>query len=278
MNLPTKDELIAVDFVEGLEYKEFYLAVSEEGIIRALNNKRSTSKKEKAVFTNSNEKLLIFLDNGTVVNIEANIMSRLEEKAISLEDLFNDIPAGKVRVLNILSIKNYDENIDIYFFSKKGMVKKTRLEDFKGDYSTTAAYKFKSEGDKLIAVDYCYSNDNKDVFIATKRALGIRFKSSDVPAMGRIAAGVIGISLKDEDEVLFAALISSNIIAKAKTSDEIALASASEGEILLTTNKKNKQSISIQEIKQQNRAGRGMSLMLVVLDENIKEIKLNEKI
>lgn len=271
--LPPKEEVVAAEFVDSYEYKEFFLAISEDGSLRQVASRRNITKKEKGVFTSSSEKLLIFLDNGSVINIPANMFCNLSESGINLINLFSD--SENVKMLNIINVKNFTEALEIMFITKKGLVKKTRLEEFSGDYSIGAAYKLKTEDDMLIAVEHALENENKDLLLVTKKALGIRFKASDIPAMGKVASGVIGISLRDEDEAVFAALISQYKPASVKRTDEIALSASEEGEIVLLTNKKNKLNIKLEQVKQQNRAGKGVSLTMLVFDEQIKEGKIN---
>jgi topoisomerase-4 subunit A len=198
----------------------------------------------------------------------------LSESGINLINLFSD--SENVKMLNIINVKNFTEALEILFITKNGLVKKTRLEEFSGDYSIGAAYKLKTEDDMLIAVEHVLENENKDLLLVTKKALGIRFKASDIPAMGKVASGVIGISLRDEDEAVFAALISQYKAASVKRTDEIALSASEEGEIVLLTNKKNKLNIKLEQVKQQNRAGKGVSLTMLVFDEQIKEGKINQ--
>ncbi len=272
-SIPPKEEIIDAQFVELGEYKEFFLALSEDGSLRQLGSRRNVTKKERCVFTNTSEKLLIFLENGSVLNVSANMFSNLSESGINLINLFYD--AENSKILNMLAVKKFEEDIEIFFISKKGLVKKTKLEEFSGEYSISTAYKLKTEEDKIIAVEYASEKESKDMLIATKKALGIRFKVSDVPAMGRVASGVIGISLKEEDEVVFAAAIAQNKSNPIRNIDELAIDSSDCGELVLTTNKKNKVNVKLNHIKLQNRAGKGTSLTLLVFDEQIKEAKIN---
>jgi topoisomerase-4 subunit A len=270
--IPPRDEIIEAEFVATGEYKEFFLALNEDGSLRKIASRRNITKKEKGIFTSSSEQILVFLDNGSVLNVSANIFSNLSEAGISLINLFNNLE--NVKILNIMSIKDFSEAVEIFFISKKGLVKKTKLQEFSGEYLTEPGYKLKTEEDKLIAVEYSLEKENKDVLIITQKALAIRFKSSDVPAMGRVASGVIGMSLKEEDEAIYSTLVTQYKASAGKAADEIALAAAEEGELLLTTNKKSKFSMKLEQIKQQNRAGRGISLTLLVFDEQIKEAKI----
>jgi DNA gyrase/topoisomerase IV subunit A len=271
--LPPKVEAIDAEFVSEFEYKEFILALNDDGSLRQIPSRRNLTKKEKSVATSSTESLLVFLSNGNVLKVSANLFCSLKEEVINLLELFNGNES--LKVLNILSVKDFSESIEIFFASKKGLVKKTKLEEFRGDYINTVAYKLKSEEDELIAVEYAFEGENRDMLITTKKALGIRFKACDIPAMGRVASGVIGISLRDEDEAVFAALILQNKVNNGKGVDEVALSSTQESELILLTNKKNKLSLKLDQIKQQNRAGKGNNLTILVFDETIKDGKIN---
>jgi DNA gyrase subunit A len=56
------------------------------------------------------------------------------------------------------------------------------------------------EGDELIRVGV--TRGDQDIFLGTRHGLSIRFKETDVRAMGRTARGVIGIRLEEDDEVV----------------------------------------------------------------------------
>lgn len=271
--LPPKMQIIDAEFVSECEYKEFMLALNEDGTLRQVQSRRNLTKKEKAVATNSAERLLVFLSSGNVISVSANIFSNIKDEEINILQLFQGNES--VKILNILRAKDFTESTEVFFISKKGLAKKTKLEEFSGDYVTTSAYKLKSEEDELIAVEYSAEYENKDMLIITKKALGIRFNANNIPAMGKAASGVIGISLRDEDEAVFAALVPKQKSNSVKAMDEIALSTSQESELVLITNKKNKLSMRLEQIKQQNRAGKGTNLTMLVFDEVIKEGKIN---
>ena len=87
--------------------------------------------------------------------------------------------------------------------------------------------------------------------------------------MGRVASGVTGISLKEDDEV-----ISGKILKRVLSeSSEIAIdVDNSEGFVLSTKNREEKV-VLIRDIRVQNRAGRGTNIMLVNFDDEITEIR-----
>ena len=154
------------------------------------------------------------------------------------------------------------------------MIKKTLLSELEGLYSSTIVYKLKGENDGLVNVVQYFNNnnDNKDIVLLTKKAMCIRFDNLSINLMGRVASGVTGISLKEDDEVIFGDLISSESLNK-EENDESAVSKIDKGDLTLVTNDKNKKVLAIADIKVQNRAGRGSNVMMVAIDEYVLTVK-----
>ena len=107
------------------------------------------------------------------------------------------------------------------------------------------------------------NNDNKSPIIKsiTKKGMAIRFPVENVNPMGKVACGVTGISLRNDDEVIFGKF----------TSDYV----ESGGNILALTSKgKEKEKVKIKDVKLQNRAGRGTNVMMVVLGDEIISVSV----
>jgi len=100
---------------------------------------------------------------------------------------------------------SWDKNEYIFFCTKKGRVKKTPVTDFqnirKGGITAISI----EENDKLI--DCMFTDGQKDIVLITKEGQSIRFSETLVRSMGRNAAGVIGINLREGDEVVGAAVV-----------------------------------------------------------------------
>jgi DNA gyrase subunit A len=96
----------------------------------------------------------------------------------------------------------------VVFFTKNGLIKKTKLEEFKNTKKTTGiqAIKFK-DGDSLANVTLL---NDEDVIVITKNGMGIKFITKDIAPIGRVAAGVKAIKLREGDEVLVGLPISKN--------------------------------------------------------------------
>ena len=97
--------------------------------------------------------------------------------------------------------------------------------------------------------------------------MGIKFSSENVNNMGKVASGVTGISLKENDEVIYGSLIGSQ---SRDNTNEIALTSTDK--ITLISKNKEKKEVELEDIKLQNRAGKGGSIMTISLEDEIKEI------
>jgi DNA gyrase subunit A len=84
--------------------------------------------------------------------------------------------------------------------TKKGTIKRTDAMEFAKIRSTGIRAITLNEGDELV---YCsLSSGTDDIVIATARGQGIHFNEKEVRSMGRQAAGVIGIRIKENDFVV----------------------------------------------------------------------------
>ncbi len=111
------------------------------------------------------------------------------------------------RITTALPIRDFKEGY-LVMFTKKGMVKKTLLEEYSNPRGKGIIAISLDEGDELIAVRK--TNGQNDFIIGTKEGLSIRFNEEDVRPMGRTARGVIGIRLQEGDEVVSAEVIETN--------------------------------------------------------------------
>lgn len=265
--LNDKDEVVNIEYVTEHNFKQFIFGINSKGVFKFYNDTRGENRK---FIKSPEEKILIFTDRGMVYCIDAFMLQNLEDKELSIENLVDNFETGKDRILNLISIKSFEEEIAVYFFSKRGLIKKTMLSDFEGNYLSTIAYKLKSEVDVLAAVEFG-KGKNEHALIITKKAMAIKFETTTLNTMGRVASGVTGISVKEDDEVIYGMIIQD--IKSEYRIDETAISQCSIEEVVLTSSKKDKKVIKLSDIKLQNRAGRGSSIMLVIMDDYIKDVK-----
>ncbi len=125
-------------------------------------------------------------------------------KGRAIQNMINIDPGDKVMAyINVKSLKD-EEYINSHYIvlaTKKGVIKKTRLEAFSRPRQNGINAVTIRENDQLLAA--ALTNGSQEVLLAVRSGRAIRFPENKVRAMGRGAAGVRGITLKGEnDEVV----------------------------------------------------------------------------
>ena len=104
------------------------------------------------------------------------------------------------QALQLLPIRSFEGDVDVFFATKRGTVKKTLLGDFKNVNKNGIRAINIEEGDELVEVRLVKPND--DVIMLTHNGRAMRFAATDVRRMGRTATGVRGIRLLGDDQVV----------------------------------------------------------------------------
>ena len=104
------------------------------------------------------------------------------------------------QVLQLLPIRSFEGDVDVFFATKLGTVKKTLLGDFQNVNKSGIRAINIEEGDELVAVKLV--KPSEDVLMLTKTGRAMRFAATDVRRMGRTATGVRGIRLLEGDRVV----------------------------------------------------------------------------
>ena len=265
-NLTKEDEVVSVQYEEEFEYAEFTVGVTAKGNLKSFAKAKKNDRLK--VNTDNLSNLVLFTNKGNVYKIPTFLIKNVVESEIAISSLIDGYSKDE-KIVDIYSLKSFEVGA-VYFFSKKGMVKKSLLKEYDGDYASQVAYKFKFENDEIINV--CITNDIlSEIIILTKKGMAIRFLSESVSTMGRVASGVTGISLKEDDSVIQARVKPVEID---DSTGEMAITSSSEDNITIISKNDKKKVISASDIKLQNRAGRGTSVMLTGFDDEVVKIEL----
>ena len=104
------------------------------------------------------------------------------------------------RVLAVVTIPNFERGDNMVLATRRGIIKKTPIEQFERVRSTGIRAITVPEDDELVWV--AVSSGSDDVILATALAKIARFNESEVRPMGRDAAGVIGIRLAKEGDAV----------------------------------------------------------------------------
>jgi len=104
------------------------------------------------------------------------------------------------RIASLVPVREFSEEQYLFFATKNGVVKKTRLSEFGNPRSNGIRAINIDKGDELIDVQV--TDGSNDVVLATRQGMSIRFHEKDVREMGRAAGGVKGIALDKKDRVI----------------------------------------------------------------------------
>ena len=104
------------------------------------------------------------------------------------------------QVLRLLPIRSFEGDIDVFFATKLGTVKKTLLGDYQNVNKSGIRAINIEEGDELVEVRLV--KPGEQVIMLTANGIGIKFLADEVRRMGRTATGVKGITLAQGDRVV----------------------------------------------------------------------------
>ena len=110
-----------------------------------------------------------------------------------------DVQKGE-HVATTLSLRDFEEGRYLVMATKKGIIKKSKLELYSHPRSAGIIGLKIKDGDELIAVRV--TTGEYDIFITTRKGKSIRVHENGLRDMGRVAAGNIGIRMEPDDEVV----------------------------------------------------------------------------
>ena len=162
----------------------------------------------KILNTSTHNRILFFTNKGKVYMKTAVEFPKSTRTARG-SALINFIPnlARDERVTELLDLDNVQEGTKyLLMVTKKGYVKKTELAEYKNINKNGLISIRLNEGDRLAAV--LAITGEEEIILGTKDGMAIRFSvdDSEVRSMGRAAAGVHGIKLAGDDEVVGACI------------------------------------------------------------------------
>ena len=124
-------------------------------------------------------------------------------KGRAIQNVIQIEPGDKVRAyINVknLNDKEFVENNFLVMCTKRGIIKKTTLEDYSRPRTNGVKAIVIREDDQLLEVKL--TSGNAEIMIATREGRAIRFNEATVRAMGRVSTGVKAVSMEDDNEVV----------------------------------------------------------------------------
>ena len=222
---PRKSEIreeiaeIKIDTTAMIPKEDVMVVVTNEGYIKrtslrsyAASNIEDLTLKENDYIVglynmNTLDTLLVFTNLGNYLYIPVHEIpdAKWKDAGKHMSNVINVSPEEVV--INAMPVYDFNKKIYITSFTKKGMVKRTLLEEFKvSRYSKSINMMKLKTGDEVKSVSY---STNPNVLVVTKKGYGLWYKTSEINPVGIKASGVKAINLKD-DEVVSGILFADN--------------------------------------------------------------------
>jgi DNA gyrase subunit A len=204
---------------------------------------KDTDFVEHLFVTNTHDYLMFFTDKGKVYRLKAYEIPDLSRTARGTP-IINLIQIEQGETVNaVIPVKDFEAGRYLFFTTKKGIVKKTPLDDYSNIRKVGLIAILLREDDELIGVKL--TDGNREVMMGTKQGMSIRFLEKDVRSMGRSSTGVKGIQLDPDDHVIDMDVVSD------------------DQEVLIVTSKGYGKRTPISEYRSQTRGGKGIKTINV---------------
>ncbi len=209
----TEIDMTAMDYIEDeslIPVEEIIIAMTNKGYIKRMpvdtyrtQNKGGVGIKgmtineedyvEQIVPMSTHDYVMFFSNKGKVYRLKGYEVPEYGRQAKGLP-IVNLLPIEREEYINsILWSNNDDEEKNLLFATKNGLVKRTLVKDFENIRKSGKIAVNLKENDELIGVRKTSGND--EVLLASSRGRMVRFNENEVRVMGRSASGVRGINL-----------------------------------------------------------------------------------
>lgn len=218
---------------------------------RGIGVKTASESPKMMLATNTINTLMIFTSAGKMyrLNVDKIPEGTNASRGVNLKTILN--LSNDEDIQEITSAKGDKPADYVVFFTKNGLVKKTKFEEYVNTKKTTGIQAIKlKEGDELAVVRFM--NDDEKIILITKQGYAIKFTFDDIKAIGRLTSGVKGIAKKEDDAVI----------------GVINFSSKDDSFVLITKEGKSKR-MSVSDFTIQNRGGRGVMALKLDPDDYV---------
>ncbi|ASS91293.1 DNA topoisomerase IV subunit A [Aeribacillus pallidus] len=194
---------------------------------------------------NTTDVLLLFTNKGNYLYCPVHELPDIRWKDIG-QHISRTIPIDQdERIVQGIPLKSFDDEKFFLFVTKKGMVKKTEIRQYKAQrYSKPLVAINLKDDDEVVAVHI--TDGTGLILLSTRFGYGLLFHEEEVNIVGSRAAGVKGIQLKEGD-----AVVSGLVFAEKHVNDQ---------KLAIVTHRGAVKMINIGEIERTQRARRGSML------------------
>ena len=199
---------IKIDETDMIPKEDVVVLVTKDGYIKRTSY-RSYSASNEADLTlkdndyiiglyeiNTTDTILLFTNGGNYLHIPVYIIPDLKWKDMP-KHVSNIIEVpGEENIIGCIPAYDFSSDKDIIITSKYGMIKKSKLKDFKLQrYNKASSCMKLKENDEVISV---LLEEYDSIFMTTNTGYGLSFSTKEIPEIGVKASGVKGMKLKDD--------------------------------------------------------------------------------
>ncbi len=224
----TDIDMTAIDYIEDeslIPIEDIVITLTNKGYIKRLTtdtykvqNKGGVGVKgmstneedfvEKMVTVKSHDHVLFFSNKGKVYRIKGYEIPEFNRQAKGLP-IINLLPIEKDEKINsILSVSREEDNKFITFVTKKGLVKRTNINEFDSIRKSGKIAITLKDDDELLFVTK--TNGENEIVIGASNGRLVRFKENEIRVMGRTASGVKGIDIPNNSNCVSAEKVDEN--------------------------------------------------------------------
>ena len=155
---------------------------------------------DRLFVANTHDTLLCFTSRGRVHWLKVYQLPQASHVSRG-KPIVNLLPLEKEERINaVLPVRDFPEEMYVFFATRRGIVKKTPLSDYSRPRANGIWAIDLPEDDEL--VNASLTDGHQDIMLFSSSGKCIRFAESDVRSMGRVARGVIGIRLQKGQNVV----------------------------------------------------------------------------
>ncbi len=197
---------ISISEEEMIPKEDVIVLVTHDGYVKR-TSKRSfkmeeapTLKEEDYVIgfyeMNTMDTLLLFTDKGNFIYIPVYTIPDIKWKELG-KHISNIVKIDSdENIVSCIKVTDFNRDMDITLATKLGMIKRTKLAEFKVSRYTKPVNCMNLKGEDKLVDAFISSHNN--IFIATYNGYGLWFDINDIPMLGLKTSGVKSINLKDD--------------------------------------------------------------------------------
>ena len=254
-----KDEVeeIKIDTVSMIPKEDVIVVVTKEGYVKRVSL-RSYDKETETTLKDGDyiigrykistlDTILMFTNKGNYLYVPVYELPDLKWKEMGkhISNIINI--SSDENIISSFPVYNFNAELYVTIFTKNGMVKRTKLNEFVVQrYSKPVCSIKLKDDDEVVSVDL---SNNPFTFIVTSLGYALTYKTEEIPVVGVKASGVKAITLKN-DTVVSGILYNENA-----------------EYLTIITDKKTAKRVKLQEFEITSRARRGIQL--------VREVKSN---